>query len=46
MSGVVWGAGAVIVAAAGCSDAGGPDSGTGDRRGASFADGLVGAVGG
>jgi len=45
MSGVVWGAAAMIVASAGRSNAGGPDSGTGDRRGASSADELCGPVG-
>ena len=46
LSGVVWGAAAVIVAPAGWSDVGGPDSGTDEGRGAPFADELVGPVGG
>jgi len=45
MSGGVSRAAAVIVASFGWSDAGGPDGGSGKRRGASFADGLVDPVG-
>jgi len=44
MCGVVLGAGAQIAASGGGSDAGRPDSGSGERRGASFADGVVGTV--
>ena len=46
MLGVVAGAAAVIVVSAGWSEAGGPDSGTGETRGAAFAGGSVGPVGG
>jgi len=46
MSGGVFGAAVVIVALAGGADAGGPDSDSGERRGAPFADGMVGPIGG
>jgi len=44
MCGVLRGAAGVIVAWVGGSDAGGPDSGSGETLGASFADSVVGPV--
>ena len=46
MSGVVPGAVGLVLASAGWSEAGGPDSGTGNTGGGSFVHSLVGAVGG